>query len=235
MSDAGIQVLEKRGVNASPNAVRGAPEILQAAAHCFKENGFAATSIDDVARALGATKGMVYHHYRSKTDLFFAVYRRGMELNEQAVAPHINSDNPPLLKLARMGLAHGLVLMAEQPFQRVLAQGVAMHQTGSTTAAQRETLLDLIAIRKRYEALFREAIEATAQAEKLSIGSLSIATKSFLAVMNSTVFWYTPQNDATVADQRAIAADQLTYALRGLGITIMPGDSIHTLIEQETT
>ncbi|MEM9733430.1 MAG: TetR/AcrR family transcriptional regulator [Pseudomonadota bacterium] len=232
MSAADTQVMEKVGHNGA--APRGAPEILQAAAHCFKENGFAATSIDDVARALGATKGMVYHHHRSKTDLFFAVYRRGMELNTAAISPYLGETNA-LTKLTRMGFAHAMVLMEEQPFQRVLAQGVAMHQTGSTTAAQRETLLELIEIRKGYERIFREAIEAVVIAEKLSVGSISLATKSFLAVLNSAVFWYSPQPDESGEEQRSIATDQLTYALRGLGLTVSAGNPIHKLIEQERT
>ncbi len=45
--------------------------ILDASARCFMEHGFKATSIDDIARRLGATKGMVYHYFDSKSDLFF--------------------------------------------------------------------------------------------------------------------------------------------------------------------
>ena len=56
-------------------------EILEAAAACFEERGFASTSIDDVARRLGSTKGRIYHHFSSKTDLFAAVFRAGMALN----------------------------------------------------------------------------------------------------------------------------------------------------------
>ena len=55
-------------------------EILEAAAACFMEQGFHATSIDVVARRMGATKGRVYHHYQSKVDLFFDVHRLGMAL-----------------------------------------------------------------------------------------------------------------------------------------------------------
>ena len=69
------------------SASKSRDQILVAAADCFKENGFAATSIDDVADMLGATKGMIYHHFRSKIDLFFAVYRRGMEINFGATEP----------------------------------------------------------------------------------------------------------------------------------------------------
>jgi AcrR family transcriptional regulator len=193
-------------------------QILIAAADCFKENGFAATSIDDVAHMLGATKGMIYHHFRSKMDLFFAVYRRGMEINFNATEPEARAESPPLDRLASMGMAHAVALMAHQPFQRVLAQGVAMHQTGSTTAAQRDTLSDLIRNRDTYEALFRNAIEAAAKQSGVDIGDLSLASKSFLAVLNSTVFWYSPRRKNARTEQIDLAEELVSYALRGLGL-----------------
>src|SRR3546814_7359817 len=58
-------------------------EILQVAAECFMEQGFNATSIDDVARRMNATKGRIYHYYASKTDLFFEINREGMDRSEE--------------------------------------------------------------------------------------------------------------------------------------------------------
>lgn len=200
-------------------------QILQAAAECFKENGFAATSIDDVAYSLGATKGMIYHHFRSKIDLFFAVYQRGMEINFEATEPEATSDAKPLDRLARMSIAHAVALMAHQPFQRVLAQGVAMHQTGSTTAAQRDTLSKLIKTRDTYEELFRSTIEAAANDAGVELNNASLASKSFLAVLNSTVFWYTPRRRNATAEQVSIAMELVNYALRGLGMHL-PEDAI---------
>ena len=195
-------------------------QILVAAAECFKENGFAATSIDDVAHHLGATKGMIYHHFRSKMDLFFAVYQRGMEINFEATEPEARADRPALDRLARMAMAHAIALMAHQPFQRVLAQGVAMHQTGSTTAAQRDTLSRLIKTRDTYEDLFRNAIEAAGKAEGAEIGNPSLASKSFLAVLNSTVYWYTPRRRNATAEQVSIALELVNYALKGVGLRL---------------
>ncbi|MEP1091130.1 MAG: TetR/AcrR family transcriptional regulator [Rhizobiaceae bacterium] len=224
----------QQGVKLNETANRGSPrlaarqsrdQILEAAAECFKENGFAATSIDDVAYSLGATKGMIYHHFRSKIDLFFAVYQRGMEINFEATEPETHSHAKPLERLARMSMAHSVALMAHQPFQRVLAQGVAMHQTGSTTAAQRDTLSTLIKTRDTYEELFRTAIEAAVADSGTELTNPSLASKSFLAVLNSTVFWYSPRRRNATAEQISIALDLVNYALRGLGLHL-PEDAI---------
>ena len=195
-------------------------DILNAAARCFEQNGFAATSIDDVASALSATKGMIYHHFRSKTDLFFAVYRRGMEINFDAIRPHTQSPENALTRLTHMSLSHAVALMAYQPYQIVLAQGVTMHQSGSTTAAQRETLVELIDSRNSYEAQFRQAIIEAAEEEGFDLPSPSVASKCFLAALNGTVFWYKPRRKNPRGEQLGLARELVTFALRGLGAKI---------------
>jgi AcrR family transcriptional regulator len=50
-------------------------EILSAALECFRERGFAATRLEDVAARAGVTKGTIYLYYPSKEDLFKAVVR----------------------------------------------------------------------------------------------------------------------------------------------------------------
>jgi AcrR family transcriptional regulator len=48
-------------------------EIIQAALELFVTRGFAATKLEDVARAAGVSKGLPYVYFRSKEELFKAV------------------------------------------------------------------------------------------------------------------------------------------------------------------
>src|SRR5438105_6943888 len=47
--------------------------LLASARSLFGEKGYAATSVDEVVRHAGVTKGALYHHFRDKDDLFRAV------------------------------------------------------------------------------------------------------------------------------------------------------------------
>lgn len=47
--------------------------ILESARSLFIERGFEAVSIDDIAAGAGIAKGGLYHHFRSKQDVFEAV------------------------------------------------------------------------------------------------------------------------------------------------------------------
>jgi AcrR family transcriptional regulator len=54
-------------------------EIVTAADRLFVEQGFHATSVDQIAAAAGYTKGAVYSNFDAKEDVFFAVYEQRME------------------------------------------------------------------------------------------------------------------------------------------------------------
>lgn len=47
-------------------------ELVAIAADLFRMKGYAGTSIDDVARACGLTKGSLYHHFSGKEELALA-------------------------------------------------------------------------------------------------------------------------------------------------------------------
>ncbi len=59
--------------------------LLDSAAACFVEKGFAATSLDEVAQRARVTKGAIYHHFASKRDLFMAVLERQEEISASSV------------------------------------------------------------------------------------------------------------------------------------------------------
>ncbi len=53
--------------------------LVVSASACFFENGFAATSLDQVAQRARVTKGAIYHHFSSKRALYLAVLERQQE------------------------------------------------------------------------------------------------------------------------------------------------------------
>jgi AcrR family transcriptional regulator len=49
-------------------------QILQAAMSCFGEKGYHAATMDDLVRASGLSKGSLYWHFRSKEEVFLALF-----------------------------------------------------------------------------------------------------------------------------------------------------------------
>jgi AcrR family transcriptional regulator len=59
-------------------------KIVGAAATVFAEKGFFKTVMADIASEAGIGKGTLYEYFRSKDDLFFAVFERFMNESSQA-------------------------------------------------------------------------------------------------------------------------------------------------------
>lgn len=53
-------------------------ELLEAARRLFAEQGFHATTVEDIAAAAGVAKGTVYLYYKSKHDVYWAALERGI-------------------------------------------------------------------------------------------------------------------------------------------------------------
>jgi AcrR family transcriptional regulator len=61
-------------------------ELLRAASRLFNRKGVDATSVDEVAAEVGATKGVVYHYLADKPDLVARCYRRAFNLSDRILS-----------------------------------------------------------------------------------------------------------------------------------------------------
>ena len=191
-------------------------DILRAAARCFMERGYSSTSIDDVARSLGATKGRIYHHFPSKADLFAEVFRAGMEMNYAAVRPLVDSPGPALPRWRSMATAHVLQMIRTKPFQRAVWLGVEMHLRGATTPEQRVVFNELLDYRTSYGNLFRDTLLQGRDEGIFRFDNLSITNQLMFMTLNSPIFWYSPRAGETQADIDEIAMQVVGFALGGL-------------------
>ena len=62
--------------------------LMDAAATVFARDGFHAASLDDVAALAGFTKGAVYSNFKSKDDLFLAVFDHRLN-REAGIQQHV--------------------------------------------------------------------------------------------------------------------------------------------------
>ena len=80
--------------------------ILDAAERVFSERGVSHTSLEDVARAAGVTRGAIYWHFRNKSELFTAMVGR-VTLPPEDMADRGDDDSAAdplgLLKQAAVG------------------------------------------------------------------------------------------------------------------------------------
>jgi AcrR family transcriptional regulator len=92
--------------------------ILDAARDLFASHGWTATTIDEVTRAAGVTKGALYHHFRDKTDLLRAVYEDQEERSVERLLASAGTHDDPLDAL-RAGCHAFLAACLDPTFRRI--------------------------------------------------------------------------------------------------------------------
>jgi AcrR family transcriptional regulator len=193
--------------------------IIEAAAQAFMLEGFALTSIDDIARLLGCTKGLIYYHFKNKTDLFFAVHRRGMDMNLGNVRPIALGEGTPTEKMNLMVRKHIEGVFERIPFQRISLVGLEMQVIGRTSPEERVALDDLISMHREYENLFVDVIAEGIKSGEFASGDARVVAKPVLGAMNWMIMWYQPRPKAGRAALDKLREEIASYILRGLAAT----------------
>jgi len=78
--------------------------ILHAALRLFNRHGFAATSIDDLRKASGASVGSIYHHFGGKEGVAAELYVRALRRYQEGVLELVRSN--PAAREGIDGLVH---------------------------------------------------------------------------------------------------------------------------------
>ena len=86
-------------------------KLLDAALHVIRAKGYAGTSVDDICREAGVTKGSFFHHFKSKDELAVAATEHwtGVTGNLFANAPFRSIANPRERVLAYIDFRAALI------------------------------------------------------------------------------------------------------------------------------
>jgi AcrR family transcriptional regulator len=80
--------------------------IMDCAAALFAKEGYPSAKMQDVAKACGATKSMLYHYFPTKDDLLFAMLMEHLERVVSSVEDAIAMKAPPREKLLALVQAY---------------------------------------------------------------------------------------------------------------------------------
>jgi len=200
--------------------IRQAPEeVLDAAAAAFMAKGYLGTTLDDVARHMGATKGRIYHYFQSKSELLHAVQTRAMDKNFAAIRPAFESAAPPVEKFRAMAFAHALNMMVEQAYQKALFDGLHYHITRAKNGVDCAQLDGFLAARRAFEDMFREVLCEGRKSGEFQFATLSTTLHTVITILNATLYWYSARPGDAAEKQAEIAGELVAMALGALGVS----------------
>ncbi len=182
--------------------------IEDVASALFRERGYAATSIRDIARELDIRGASVYAHVASKEDVLWAIVDRTANRFEgaadEAAGDATLAGDPARLVAA---LVHGHVRVIAED---VGAASVFISEWRSLSDPRRAAIL---ARRDAYEARFRTAIEDGIATGRFTMTDPAVAATFLLTALNGIATWFRPDGRLGAA---RIADHYVDLALRAL-------------------
>ncbi len=184
-------------------------EVYRAALRLFREKGYHATSMQDIAEAVGLYKGSLYHYIGGKEDLLVQVFERAMG-TLLADVERIVADTSlgPSMQLRAIVQAHVTCVS-----ENLDALTVYLHEFRALAG---ESLANVREQRDRYAQLVAEIVGRGVRLGEFETADVGIATLGLLGMCNWVCQWYQPEGRLGPAQIGGYFAD---LVLGGLSVS----------------
>ncbi|MBV9495779.1 MAG: TetR family transcriptional regulator [Acidobacteria bacterium] len=178
-------------------------EVYRTAAKIILQKGYDATSVSDIANALGITKAGLYHYIRGKTELLYDIMKYGLqELDREVMIPaRMIADPEERLRFVIATHAH-LVTRGDG------AVTILVDEARALSPAQNRTVTRL---KRSYLDFLRETLEELREAGKLRGVNTTVAAFSIIANVNWLSRWYQPDGPLGAAEIAGNIADTALF------------------------
>lgn len=180
-------------------------EIFDAAASLFKQKGFHATSMQDIADAVGMRKGSLYYHISSKEELLFRISHEAISAITKQLEELAAGSLTPTEKLRTAIEIHVQTLCA-----RLDLMSVFLKESNTLTAEQEAQIL---ALRRRYEEVFRGILREGIDSGEFRPVDIGAVADALLGMLNWMHQWYRPNGRLTPEEIAEVFTD---LALHGI-------------------
>jgi AcrR family transcriptional regulator len=180
-------------------------EVYRTAAAIILAKGYDATSVSDIADALGITKAGLYHYITGKTELLFEIMKYGFEELDREVLEPAQAIADPEERLRFVIATHAhLVLRGDG------AVTILVDETRALTPAQKRSITRL---KRRYIDTLRGTLDELQRAGKLRDVDTTVAAFSIAGAVNWLSRWYKPEGKLS---GEAIAANVIEMIFHGV-------------------
>jgi TetR/AcrR family transcriptional regulator, cholesterol catabolism regulator len=185
-------------------------EIYRAAAQIICEKGYDATSMNDIAEAVGITKAGLYHHISGKKDLLFRIMNFGMDSLEEQVIQPARAIEDAEQRLETIITNHVHLITSRSTPQGNNPVTIVVDEVAGLAPAHRRKIDQ----RKRaYVDLIRETLDRLKMEGKLREVDVTAAAFSLLGMILWLSRWYSPGGRLT---PEQVSEEVTKIALGGL-------------------
>jgi len=157
--------------------------VLREAGRAFSKHGYHNTSLDDVAKALGISKGTLYNYVRDKQEILYAFHQLAYDLSDRAFA-YGRARGGSGADLLRNTLAHYIELLTnELGACGALIEVDALRPEDRAKAAER---------RNAFEKALIAIVEGGIHDGSIRAVDPKLAVFTFMGAINWLPRWYVP-------------------------------------------
>lgn len=164
-------------------------EILSAAAKIFREKGYHAASMQDIAEAVKLKKASLYHHVSSKQNILQALLDQALDILIAEFTEITERPLPPEEKL-RLAMVTYLRIMTEN----ISLASVLLLEHRSLNPKHHQAH---ITRRDRFEALWNRIILQGVESDVFRDLIVDQTGKALLGTLNWTITWFNSQGKLT--------------------------------------
>jgi AcrR family transcriptional regulator len=169
-------------------------QIYYVAAKIFCDKGYDATSMSDIADAVGITKAGIYHYVKSKQDLLFAIMNFGMDRLEFHVILPARAVTDAEQRLRAILRNHALLIIEGSAPEGISPLTVLNDEMAGLTPTHRRKVQQ----RKRaYLDLMRDTLLQLKDENKLKDVDATVAAFSLFGMLLWLSRWYRPDGKLT--------------------------------------
>ena len=180
--------------------------LIDTASNVFGQKGYAQTTLEEVAREAGVTRGAIYWHFDNKFEMFHAVLQALYKKVNARVTKIIESDQGPLDKLRQLILEFFQIISDEGEFR--IAEDVQLFISRKEKIFGRlykDHLKYVKSQRKLLKELVREGIAAGEFDSHLDPEVIIVAFMSYIAGIKSA--WLSGIANISIAENAEKLAD----------------------------
>jgi AcrR family transcriptional regulator len=182
---------KKLSASEEPNRL---DQIYYVAAKIFCDKGYDATSMSDIAEAVGITKAGIYHYVKSKQDLLFAIMNFGMDRLETYVITPARAVTDAEQRLRNVIHNHALLIIEGSAPEGYSPLTVLNDEMAGLTPIHRRKVQQ----RKRaYLDLLRDTLRQLKEEGKLKDVDITVASFSLFGMLLWLSRWYRPDGKLT--------------------------------------
>lgn len=181
-------------------------EILRVAERLFHQDGYHATSLDDVAEVIGFTKPAIYHYFESKEDILFELRDRIIREALDRAAEITKQGGTSAEQFTAVLVAHTRTVLEERRANKIYYEEQGL-LSGDRERRIREH-------ERRYELVLRDLYTQGVADGDLRDVDPGIAVSTLLGACNWAYRWYRPGGDLRPKELAETLVDLLTHGYR---------------------